>query len=431
MSIRSLRGMNDILPEEIPLWREAEKKARTLFARYGYEEIRTPILEEAALFTRTLGETTNIVEKEMYTFQDHGEKSVSLRPEGTASVVRAFIESGRAVQDPVARYFYVGPMYRHERPQKGRLRQFHQIGVEAFGIASPLFDAEMIHMLDCFFQNLGLSDLEIEINSLGCPLCRPKYQKAFHEYLLQKQADLCEDCKKRTVKNPLRVLDCREEKCRAVSEEAPSIQEFLCDSCERDFDAVLSNLGLLGSGYKVNNRIVRGLDYYIKTTFEFTSPRLGAQNAVAGGGRYDGLVRLMGGPNIPGVGFAIGIERLVDLLKTGRGADRVKPTRIFMAPLGDKALQEAFRLAQTLRNEGLAVDLDYEGKSLKSQLRRADRTGASHVLILGDNELQRKTIVLRDMAAQSQEELPPDTALQRLKAVSFDCRSLLNQDSVS
>src|SRR3989338_3705454 len=311
MSIRTLRGMNDILPEETRLWREAEEAARRLFAHYGYEEIRTPLLEELALFNRTLGEASAVVEKEMYAFQDHGEKWVALRPEGTASVVRAYIESGRSAQDPIARLYYLGPMFRHERPQQGRLRQFHQIGVEVFGISNPLLDAELIHMLDRYFREVGIKDLEIEINSLGCTICRPKYLRTFHAYLTTRQGQLCEECRRRLVKNPLRILDCKEEGCRAISEEAPSIQDSLCEVCEREFDIVLETLGHMGSPYRVNPRIVRGLDYYNKTTFEFTSNALGAQNAVAGGGRYDGLVRLMGGPNIPGIGFAIGMERLL------------------------------------------------------------------------------------------------------------------------
>ncbi len=415
MSIHILRGMHDILPEEIPLWREVEEKARTLFPRYGYEEIRTPLLEELSLFTRSLGETTSVVEKEMYSFQDRGEKPVALRPEGTASVVRAYIESGHATQEPIARFFYLGPMYRRERPQKGRLRQFHQIGVEALGVASPLLDAEIIHMLHLYFKQLGLNDLEIELNSLGCPLCRTKFLQAFHEFLASRQASLCEDCRRRLQKNPLRILDCKEETCRQITEEAPSIQDFLCDDCERDFDQVLEALGPMGSSYKINPRIVRGLDYYIKTTFEFTSNQLGAQNAVAGGGRYDGLVRLMGGPNIPGVGFAIGVERVIELLKLRPAPQGAVPgIQVFIAPLGEAALKEAFKLSQTLRDRGIATDLDYEGKSLKSQMRRADKIGARYVLILGDNELKKKSVMLRNMQTQQQEEIPITTVSTEL-----------------
>ncbi len=406
MSIRTLRGMNDILPEETRLWREAEETARRLFAHYGYEEIRTPLLEELALFNRTLGEASAVVEKEMYSFQDHGEKWVALRPEGTASVVRAYIESGRSAQDPIARLYYIGPMFRHERPQQGRLRQFHQIGVEVFGISNPLLDAELIHMLDRYFQAVGIQGLEIEINSLGCTICRPKYLRTFHAYLTTHQGRLCEECRRRLAKNPLRILDCKEEGCRAVSEEAPSIQDSLCEVCEREFDIVLETLGHMGSSYRVNPRIVRGLDYYNKTTFELTSNTLGAQNAVAGGGRYDGLVRLMGGPNIPGIGFAIGMERLVELMKARGQAPAVTPGPVFVAPLGERAMPEALKIAQQLRDSGISADLDYDGKSLKSQLRRADKLGASHVIILGEDELKKKVAAIRDMQAQKQGEVP-------------------------
>ncbi|MBI2082342.1 MAG: histidine--tRNA ligase [Deltaproteobacteria bacterium] len=418
MSLHTLRGMNDLFPEEAALWTEVEQKAREFFSYYGYEEIRTPLLEELALFTRTLGGTTNIVEKEMYSFQDHGEKWVALRPEGTASVVRAYIESGRAAQDPIGRFFYMGPMFRHERPQKGRFRQFHQIGVEVFGIQSPLLDAEMIHMLDLYFKSLGLTHFEIELNSLGCPICRPPYHKAFYTFLSNNQSLLCEDCRRRMEKNPLRVLDCKEEGCQKLTEEAPSIQDHLCNECEKDFDTVLQSLGRLNSSYKINPRIVRGLDYYTKTTFEFTASELGAQNAVAGGGRYDGLVRLMGGPPLPGVGFAIGEERLIESLKLKRGVGLpVGKKAVFIAPIGEKAEQEAFQLAHRLRQERISAELDYNQSSLKSQMRRADKMRFQYVLILGDDELKKKVVILRNMTTQEQSEVPLAQIIQRLREI--------------
>lgn len=407
MSIHALRGMNDILPSEIPLWQEIEKKARDLFGRYQYQEIRTPVLEDMALFTRTIGETTNIVEKEMYLFQDRNGKWVALRPEGTASVVRAYIEHNRPAEDPVARYFYCGPMYRYERPQKGRFRQFYQLGVEVFGISSPLLDAEVIHMLDQYFRELGIDQMELEINSLGCMICRPKFLRAFLDFLTMNESRLCGECRRRMRKNPLRTLDCHEEGCHALTDEGPSIQDHLCDACERDFDTVLNTLGHLGSLYRVNPKIVRGLDYYLKTTFEFTSKELGAQNAVAGGGRYDGLVRLLGGPNVAGFGFAIGMERLVEVLGAHRkGSGEIERRGIFLAAMGEKALDAAMKLAAQLRSEGVVVDLDYEGKSLKSQMRRADKNGARHVAFLGDNELAKKVVTLRDMVSGDQQEVP-------------------------
>ncbi len=420
MSIHALRGMNDVLPPDVSLWQEIEQKARELFGRYLYEEIRTPLLEDMALFTRTIGDTTNIVEKEMYVFQDRNSKWVAMRPEGTASVVRAYIEHKCFVEDPVARFFYMGPMYRYERPQKGRFRQFYQLGVEVFGIASPRLDAEVINMLDLFFRSLGLKDYELEINSLGCPMCRPNFLRAFFDHLTKNEARLCMDCKRRMERNALRVLDCKEPECQKVAEEGPSIQDFLCDVCEKDFDCVLETLGLLGSTYKVNPKIVRGLDYYLKTTFEFTTTALGAQNAIAGGGRYDGLIRLLGGPNIPGFGFALGMERLVEVLKAQR-AQTEAPTRkgVFLAALGDKALAEALKIAAQIRKEGIPVDLDYEGKSLKSQMRRADKTGSRFVVILGSDELAKKIVAARDLVDGSQENIPlaslPDHIKLRLK----------------
>ncbi|MDO8644477.1 MAG: histidine--tRNA ligase, partial [bacterium] len=389
MSYHAIKGMNDILPTESPLWASVENKARTLFSRYGYQEIRTPIVEEKILFARTLGETTSVVEKEMYDFQDKKGKWLVLRPEGTAGVVRAFVESHLAINDPLSRFYYIGPMYRYEQPQKGRYRQFHQIGVEVFGIASPLLDAEVIHMGDQYFKALGL-DLTLEINSLGCPLCRPKFAQAFLDYLMAREKELCHDCHRRMKKNPFRALDCKEEGCRKATEEAPSIQEFLCEACEKNFDQVLEGLGTFGTSYKINTRIVRGLDYYLRTTFEFTTSALGAQNAVCGGGRYDGLVHLLDGPNVPGFGFAIGEERLVELLQQQKG--RVAPAKeksVFIIPMGEPALKEAIKAGQKLRQDGVAVEIDYEGRSLKSGLRRADRIQATHALILGEDELKK------------------------------------------
>lgn len=420
MTIHALRGMNDLQTPDIAIWQEVEAAAREVFGRYLYEEIRTPILEEMALFTRTIGDTTNIVEKEMYVFQDRNTKWVALRPEGTASVVRAYVEHKCFANDPIARYYYMGPMYRRERPQKGRFRQFYQIGVEVFGIASPRLDAEVINMLDLFFQKLGLKDIEMEINSLGCPFCRPNFLKAFLHYLLKNESRLCLDCKRRMERNALRVLDCNQEECQKLTEEGPSIQDFLCDVCERDFDCVLETLGTLGSSHRVNAKIVRGLDYYLKTTFEFKSSELGAQNAIAGGGRYDGLIRLMGGPNIPGFGFAIGMERLVEVIREQRKkAEQVLPDEdrrgIFIAAMGDRAMAEGMKLAAKIRQSGTMVDMDYEGKSLKSQMRRADKIGVCYVAILGDNELAKKSVSLRDMVSGDQELVSFSNLLTRFQ----------------
>jgi histidyl-tRNA synthetase len=416
VTLHALRGMNDLLPPEIQIWQEVERKAREFFSRYRYEEIRTPVLEDMALFTRSIGDTTNIVEKEMYVFQDRNTKWVAMRPEGTASVVRAYVEHKLFADDPVARFYYMGPMYRYERPQKGRFRQFYQMGVEVFGIASPRLDAEVINMLDLYLKDLGISGCELEINSLGCPMCRPNYLRAFFDHLRKNEDRLCSDCKRRMERNPLRILDCKEPGCQKVAEEGPSIQDYLDEACEKDFDTVLETLGLLGSSYKVNPKIVRGLDYYLKTTFEFTSNVLGAQNAVAGGGRYDGLVRLMGGPNIPGFGFAIGLERLVDILKEQRkAAPEAARSGVFLAVMGDKASAEAMKLSAQLRQASIPVDLDYEGKSLKSQMRRADKIGSQYVVFLGPDEIAKKVVGLRDMVSGAQEDVPLASLMQRIK----------------
>lgn len=415
MSIHALRGMNDLMPPDSQIWQEVERKARELFGRYRYEEIRTPILEDMALFTRSIGDTTNIVEKEMYVFQDRNAKWVAMRPEGTASVVRAYVEHKLYADDPIARFYYMGPMYRYERPQKGRFRQFYQMGVEVFGIASARLDAEVINMLDLYLKELGLTGYELEINSLGCPMCRPNFLRAFFDHLRKNEERLCADCKRRMERNALRILDCKEPECQKVAEEGPSIQDYLDETCEKDFDIVLETLGLLGSTYKVNPKIVRGLDYYLKTTFEFTSGALGAQNAIAGGGRYDGLIRLLGGPNVPGFGFAIGIERLVDILKAQRAAAEPERTGVFLAAMGDKAYSEALKIAAQLRKEAVPVDLDYEGKSLKAQMRRADKIGSRYVVFLGPDELAKKIVGVRDMVSGGQEDVPLAGLMQRIK----------------
>ncbi|MDO8462276.1 MAG: histidine--tRNA ligase, partial [Deltaproteobacteria bacterium] len=298
--------------------------------------------------------------------------------------------------------------YRYEQPQQGRYRQFHQIGVEAFGTASPLVDAEMIQMGDQFFRSLGLENLTLELNSLGCPICRPKYLIVFTEFLQKVESSLCPDCQRRTKKNPLRALDCKTEECFRITTEAPSIQDHLCDDCEQHMDHVLEGLGLVGSTYKINPRIVRGLDYYGRTTFEWTTTELGAQNAVGGGGRYDGLVNLLGGPKSPAVGFAIGLERLIELVQKKRaGQEKVSSaTVLFIAPLGEKGIKEGFKLADRLRREGMTVEIDYEGKSLKSSMRRAGKSGATHTLILGDDELKKGKAMVKTMKDGEQKEIP-------------------------
>lgn len=400
--------MNDLFPGQSEIWQWVEGEARRIFSRYHYREIRTPLVEPLDLFTRTLGETTALVEKEMYTFEDRNGKKLALRPEATTSVVRAYIESHYDQQESLARFFYIGPMYRYERPQKGRYRQFHQIGAEVFGSDQPLIDAELIHLADSYFKALGLKDIVLEINSLGCPVCRPDYVTALNAYISEHMERLCEDCHRRMKRNPLRVLDCKQGNCRSVAASAPSIQENLCDNCESHFDSVLNGIGLFGSEYRINPNIVRGLDYYQRTAFEFTSERLGAQNAVAGGGRYDGLVRFLGGPHVPGIGFAIGIERVVELVAEGVAKSQTSFPLVYIAAMGESAVSHGVTLAETLRAQEIPVETNYEDKSLKALMRRADKLKARFTVIIGDEELAHKQWILRDMKTQVQKEMPID-----------------------
>lgn len=406
MKYTSIKGMSDIMPQDMGLWRKLEAAARNVFGLYGYEEVRTPIIEKTELFVRGIGEGTAVVEKEMYSFKDISDDMLSLRPEGTASVVRAYIESGDYQTDPVVKYLYIGPMFRRERPQKGRYRQFHQIGVEAIGVASPLMDAEQIAMGDHFFRGLGLTDFATEINSLGCKKCRPEYNKVFAEFLKKKHVHLCGDCHRRIERNPLRAFDCKNPNCIEAMKDAPLIGEYLCKDCNEHFLALQKHLNLLGVKFIVNHKIVRGLDYYMRTAFEFTTTLLGAQNAIAAGGRYDGLVHDLGGPAVPGIGFAIGMERVILLMQELNVAKKEIPDVVFFALLGADALTKTMPLVSALRKDGVRVELDYEDHSLKSQMRRADKLAAHTVVIIGDDELKKGVAVVRNMHTKSQSEVP-------------------------
>lgn len=393
------------MPSDVAVWQCVEKAIEDVMSVYGYLEVRTPIVEKTELFVRGIGDNTAVVEKEMYTFKDAGDELLSLRPEGTASVVRAFIESGACQQDTVAKYYYVGPMFRRERPQKGRYRQFHQVGVEAIGVASPLIDAEQIAMGGHFLQKLGLKDFAIEINSLGCRECRPKYNKIFTEFLKGKHIHICGDCQRRISKNPLRAFDCKNPDCIEAMKDAPLIGAYLCKDCEEHFLAVQKALNLLGVKFIVNHKIVRGLDYYMRTAFEYTTDKLGAQNALGGGGRYDGLVKDLGGPDCPGVGFAIGLERVILLLQAEGLLKPVKKELIFFALMGSESFDKTMPIINTLRQDGISVELDHEGHSLKSQMRRADRLQAHTVVIIGEDELKKGSAVVRNMHTKEQEEV--------------------------
>jgi histidyl-tRNA synthetase len=410
MKITSIKGFVDILPGEVEIWQFVEEKAREIFALYNYSEIRIPIVERTELFSRSLGETTDIVEKEMYTFtdQDVKESRLTLRPEGTAGVVRAYVESEMYQVEPVRKLFYTGPMFRRERPQKGRQRQFYQIGAEVLGRGDPLIDAELLLLLNHFFTRLGLDSVTLELNSLGCIRCRPAYREKLLTFLREHADQLCENCSRRMERNPLRVLDCKEPSCIEATRDAPSILDHLCADCREHFDTVQRLLGQGSVAYKLNPRMVRGLDYYCRTTFEWTSGQLGAQNAVAAGGRYDGLVADLGGPPTPGVGFAMGMERLVLLLSAREMRQSPRPA-VFIVWVGDAGRDWAFPAAQRLRRHGLSVEMEGEKKSLKSQMRRADKLRARHVLIVGEDELSKGVAVLRDMDNKEQTELKLDS----------------------
>jgi histidyl-tRNA synthetase len=417
MSITGIKGMNDILPGDIETWQHLEEQARKVFGAFGYREIRVPVAEKTELFCRSIGETTDIVEKEMYTFTDKGGTSMTLRPEGTAPVMRAFIQHKLHALDPVSKLYYIGPMFRHERPQKGRYRQFHQIGAEVIGIDDPKIDAQVLAMLSHYFMTTKIPDVSLQINSLGCPECRPNYREALINFLEQRLSYLCTDCQRRYTSNPLRVLDCKVPGCKEVTIDAPAMLDNLCIGCETHFNQVKGHLDALEVDYTVNARMVRGLDYYTRTTFEMVTGSLGAQNAVAAGGRYDGLIRDLGGPELPGIGFAIGLERLALML----GEQSIQPPRpeLFIATLGEAATNAGFSLLTRLQRHGIPVEMEYTGKSLKAQLRRADKLNARRVLILGEDELQRGVSQLRYMDESRQEEVELDS-LESLLSKEID-----------
>ncbi len=394
MTITGVKGFNDILPADVGKWHHIEGVARRVFELYGFSEIRVPVLEKTELFTRSIGDDTDIVEKEMYSFTDKGDNRVTMRPEGTAGVIRAFIEHKLHRTDPVAKLYYMGPMFRYERPQKGRYRQFHQIGAELSGVTSPMVDAQILTMLCHYFAELGLTEPTLQINSLGCSECRPPYRQKLKDFLQVRLHSLCEDCRRRYENNPLRVLDCKATGCREATVAAPSVLDNLCHGCADHFAETKCYLRDVGTRYEINSRMVRGLDYYTRTTFELVTSLLGSQSAVAAGGRYDRLIEQLGGPQLPGIGFAMGVERIVLLLSE---QDFRKRPDLFFVYLGESAQKKSFTLMSELLQMGVSVEIDYEGKSLKSQMRRADKSRARYTLVIGENELNKGMVVLKDM----------------------------------
>ena len=409
--VKSIKGFADLFPPDSSLFSLMEERARTLFFRYGYEELRIPLLEHTELFCRSIGEETDVVQKEMYTFADRKERLLTLRPEATAGVVRAYIASDLHKRESVSKLFSHGPMFRYERPQKGRMRQFHQINCECIGSHAPQTDAELISMLMIFLRELGIDECALHLNSLGCPRCRPAYRKLLSDYLALPEGQvLCEDCRRRLHTNPLRVLDCKMPACREYTEAAPRIAEHNCEDCREHFALVQQLLQSVQVPFTLDHRLVRGLDYYMRTTFEVLSGAIGAQASIAGGGRYDGLVGSLGGPDLPGVGFACGMERLALLMPQ---AEAARPD-FFVACVSEEVKSAAFGLVASLRAAGFTGDMSHDGGSFKSQMRHAGKLGARYCLVLGPDELAADTIMLKDMDAGTQLALPQSALAQHL-----------------
>lgn len=399
MKVESVRGVRDILPEEAILWQKLEDEIRRLFSLYGYKEIRPPILELAELFSRGVGEATDIVHKEMYVFPDKKGQMLALRPEATASVVRAYIEHGLYAKGDLAKLYYIGPMFRYEKPQKGRQRQFHQYGVEALGSLDPALDAEVIDLAWHLMERVGLSreGLFLRLNSIGCREDRPLYREALRSYFSAKKEELCQDCQRRLEENPLRILDCKEPQCQGAIAEAPKSLDYLCENCRRHFEELLSILRDLRLSYELDPRLVRGIDYYTRTVFELCSRDLGAQDALLGGGRYDDLVELLGGPPTPGVGFAGGMERLVLVLSQTQPVNAEAPDLdVYVVPIGEEGRRKALEIVASLRRLGVAADLDYMGRSLRKVMSVAARR-ARYALFLGPDELAQGRLTLKDL----------------------------------
>ncbi len=407
----ALRGTQDIFPPEIYIWQKVEKVARDVFSAYGFQELRAPIIESTEIFVRSIGETSDIVEKEMYTFSDKAGRSVTLRPEGTAPVVRCYVQNRLYNLPSPQKFFYSGPMFRYERPQKGRLRQFYHVGVEALGTSDPKIDAEILLMLKIILDKLNLKELSYELNSIGCEKCRPDYKKALLDFLSDRINGFCPDCKRRYEFNPLRILDCKVKECIKLRMDAPKVTDFLCEDCKEHFETLMSSLKLADFPYTVNHDMVRGLDYYTRTTFEVTSKQLGAQNAVAAGGRYDKLVEEFGGPPTPAIGFAIGMERVSELLSSSYKTEIPVP-EVFIATVGLPAENESLVIASRLREKGIWVEIGYTGHSLRSQLRRADRLSARYVLIMGDDEIKSSKLKWKRLSDGSQGEIPISKVLE-------------------
>lgn len=401
------KGTKDILPNQVYKWHYVENAFREACSRYVFKEMRTPVFEHTELFARGVGDTTDIVEKQMYTFEDYGKRSITLKPEGTSPVVRAFVEHKLYADVQPSKYYYIIPCFRYEKPQSGRLREFHQLGIEIFGTDNMMADAEVIGFASDFLNSLGINDLELRINSIGCPECRETYRNALRDFLKDKYDDLCDTCKNRYDRNPMRILDCKSAVCQELVQGAPVMLDYLCDDCKTSFDDLKKNLDAMEIEYIVDSGIVRGLDYYTKTAFEFVSNRIGAQGTVCGGGRYDHLIELIGGPPIPGVGFGLGIERLLMILEaTGNKIPEPENLDVFIAVMGDRAKMFGLKLMRDLRNQGVKVEMDSLGRNIKGQFKYSDRLESKYTIIIGDNELDQNMVSIKNMETSEQKQVP-------------------------
>lgn len=418
---KAIKGTKDVLPKDVHKNQYIEATALDIASKFGYKEIRTPVFEHTELFQRGVGDTTDVVQKEMYTFDDKGGRSITLRPEGTAGAVRSFLENGLCNEALPQKVCYLTSCYRYEKPQAGRLREFHQFGVECFGSSSPLADAEIIALAKSLFDTLGVKDLSLEINSIGCPTCRAEYHKALKEYFSSRKDELCDTCKGRLDRNPMRILDCKSPICHEIAKGAPVVIDYLCDECKEHFEMVQKYLKAQNIEYTINPQIVRGLDYYTKTVFEFVSNSIGAQGTVCGGGRYDGLVEELGGQHTPSLGFGMGIERLM-LLMEAQGCEfpEAEKPDLFIVALGEKATLKAVEIAKDMREEGFSALLDLNQRSVRAQMKYADKLGAKFNVVIGDNEVEAKTAKLKNMQTGEETEINLDTFVSGFYSISLN-----------
>ena len=406
MFISAPKGTKDLLPDQVYKWHYVENKFSDICKRYGFKEIRTPMFEHTEVFARGIGDTTDVVQKEMYTFNDHAGRSITLKPEGTSGAVRAFIEHKQYAEVQPTKYYYNTDCFRYEKPQAGRLRHFHQFGIEVFGTSDMLADAEVISLGYDFLTELGITEIQLRINSVGCPDCRRKYRDALKEFLKPRYDELCNTCKDRYERNPMRILDCKSEICKKIVENAPRMLDYLCDDCRNAFEELKTNLTSMGIEYVIDPNIVRGLDYYTKTAFEFVTTKIGAQGTVCGGGRYDHLIEELGGPPIPGVGFGLGIERLIMLMEANdvKFPEESRP-EVFIAVMGEAAKSFGLKLCRELRQKGVIAEMDTLSRNIKGQFKYADRLGAKYTLVIGEDELKKGVVSLKDMAKSEQREI--------------------------